>query len=442
MITKNHFLAITYSKFCINRLEETTMPKAMQYTKGSIIYFQGDRDERIFILQKGMIILTSTDIETGVPITEYIREGEFFGVKSAFGHFPREETATVVSEAIAVSMTLQEFEVLFSSNKQVIMKMLKVFSNQLRAIHKKIESILNSTEDIDQYSGMESVAKSFYDDEQYKSCADVCQKLLTRFPDAPNKENVAKLYTDSKKRADMQASKGINKNESLNVVPGVAQQAALKQFSLPAFSRFAKQFEGGDVIISEYEPGDCFYLIQSGQVQLVKCVNGVKKNLDILMPSEFFGEMAILENSPRSATCVAIDKVEVLEFNKENFEILITGNPQIALILIRLFCKRIYDQKRRFKILVLQDKQARIADVFLMFEELNPSSNPNERSRRFNLTMQDLSHWAGLPVDVVRDEMNKFIEKRKIEVFDTHMIVTNIVDLKRFVDQKSAQRHV
>ena len=211
---------------------------------------------------------------------------------------------------------------------------------------------------------------------------------------------------------------------------------------MPAFSRFAKKFEPGSVIISEYEPGDCFYLIQSGQVQLVKCVNGQKKNLDILMPSEFFGEMAILENTPRSATCIAIDNVEVLEFNKENFEILITGNPQIALILLKLFCKRIYDQKRRLKILVLQDKQARIGDVFLMFDELNPSSNPNERSRRFNLTMQDLSHWTGLPLDEVRDEMNKFIEKRKIEVFEKHMIVTNIVDMKRFVDQKSAQRQV
>ena len=63
------------------------MPKAMQYTKGSIIYFSGDRDERIFILQQGLIVLTSTDIETGVPQTEHIKRGEFFGVKSALGAF-------------------------------------------------------------------------------------------------------------------------------------------------------------------------------------------------------------------------------------------------------------------------------------------------------------------------------------------------------------------
>ena len=228
--------------------------------------------------------------------------------------------------------------------------------------------------------------------------------------------------------------------ETTNVSASV-MTGTLKQFSLPAFSRFAKTFESGSVIIAEYEPGDCFYLIQSGRVQLVKCVNGAKKNLDILKPGEFFGEMAILENSPRSATCVAIDTVEVLEFSKENFELLITGNPQIALMLLKLFCKRIYDQKRRFRILVIQDNQARVGDVFLMFDELNPGTNPNDRSRRFNLTVQDVSHWAGLPVDVVRDEINKFVEKRKIEVYDNHIVVTNIVDMKRFVDSRIQMRH-
>jgi len=417
------------------------MPKAMQYSKGSVIYFSGDKDERIFILQKGMILLTSTDIETGAPVTEYIREGEFFGVKSALGHFPREESATVFTDSVCISMTVQEFENLFSSNKQIIMKMLKVFSNQLRKIHKKIEDILHDEISEDQFEGMENVAKSFYEDEEYKSCADVCLKFLKLFPDAPNKNYMAKLYIDSKKRLEMQKERGLIRKDIGKGLGNGNVQSALKHFSLPAFSRFAKKFEPGDVIISEYEPGDCFYLIQSGQVQLVKSVNGKKKNLDILMPSEFFGEMAILENSPRSATCVAIDNVEVLEFNKENFEILITGNPQIALILLKLFCKRIYDQKRRLKILVLQDKQAKIGDVFLMFDEMNGSVNSHERTRKFNLTISDLSHWTGLSVDEVRDEVNKFVEKRKLEVYDSYIIVTNIVDMRRFVDQKSLLRH-
>jgi len=409
------------------------MPKAMQYTKGSIIYFEGDHDERIFIMQQGAVLLTSTDIESGQPVAEQVKSGEFFGVKSAFGHFKREETATALVPTVAVALTIQEFEILFSNNKPLIMKMLRVFSNQLRQIHKKTESILNNVQE-DQQSGMLAVAKSFYDDEQYRSACDVYLKFLKRYPNSPEKEAVAKKYNDSKLRSDKMSVQNRGATFEYEDDGGAS---SLKLFSLPAFERFEKTYGPGEVIISEYEPGDCFYLIQSGRVQLVKCVNGSKKNLDILKPGEFFGEMAILDNSPRSATCMAAGKVKCLEFNKENFELLITGNPQMALLLLKLFCKRIYDQKRRFKILVVKDLQARIADVFMLLDEMNPVMNEAEKQRRFNVTISDVAHWAGLSSEVARDEINKFVERRKIEVYDNYMIINNINDMKRTYDTRA-----
>jgi len=409
------------------------MPKAMQYTKGSIVYFEGDKDERIFILQKGILVLTTTDVETHQPVTEQVKNGEFFGVKSALGRFPREETATALTDCVTIALTIQEFEQIFSSNKQIIMKMLRVFSNQLRLIHKKTEAILNNVPE-DQQTGMIAVAKSFYNDEEYLSCCDICVKFLSLYPNTSKKDEVAKLYADAKLRNTKikEKTKSTDTSEEDEEASG-----ALKQFALPAFKRFAKQYKPGNVIISEFEPGNSFYLIQSGRVQLVKCVNGAKKNLDIMKPGEFFGEMAILDNSPRSATCVAIGNVECLEFNKENFELLIMGNPQIAIILLKLFCKRIYDQRRRLRTLAIKDVQARIADVFLMFDEMNPSANTNDRQRKFNVSAGDVAHWARLTPDATRDEINKFVEKRKIEVYDNYIIVDNIADMKRIVDTRS-----
>jgi len=409
------------------------MPKAMQYTKGSIVYFEGDKDERIFILQKGILVLTTTDVETHQPVTEQVKNGEFFGVKSALGRFPREETATALTDCVSIALTIQEFEQIFSSNKEIIMKMLRVFSNQLRLIHKKTEAILNNVPE-DQQTGMIAVAKSFYNDEEYLSCCDICVKFLSLYPNTAKKDEVAKLYADAKLR-NTKIKEKIKSSDTAE--EDEEASGALKQFALPAFKRFAKQYKPGNVIISEFEPGNSFYLIQSGRVQLVKCVNGAKKNLDIMKPGEFFGEMAILDNSPRSATCVAIGNVECLEFNKENFQLLIMGNPQIAIILLKLFCKRIYDQRRRLRTLAIKDVQARIADVFLMFDEMNPSVNANDRQRKFNVSAADVAHWAGLSPEATRDEINKFVEKRKIEVYDNYIIVDNIADMKRIVDTRS-----
>ena len=151
--------------------------------------------------------------------------------------------------------------------------------------------------------------------------------------------------------------------------------------------------------------------------------------------------MAILDNTPRSATCVAKGHVECLEFNKANFEMLITGNPQLALILLKIFCKRIYDQKRRLRILVISDPQARIADVFCMFDEMNPDASRADRRRKFTITEQDIIHWSGLSASVVKDELHRFVISRKIEMFENYMIVNNIADMQRIVEARTDMKH-
>lgn len=406
------------------------MPKLVNFSKGSIVYFEDDKDDKIYILQSGTIILTSIDPETKITVTNQVKPGEFFGVKSALGRFPREETATVLQDSQVIALTVPEFEKNFSGNKQIIMKMLRVFSAQLRQIHKRIEQILNSTPESPQ-AGMLAVAKSLFEDEEFVSCYDVCLKYLKRFPQSPYIEHVKKLFAASQMYLE---KRGMPKYEA----PEDGGLGALKQFELSAFERFAKKYAPGQVVISEFEPGDTFYLIQRGSVQLMKYVNGTEKNLDILKPGEFFGEMAILDNSPRSATCMAKTSVKCLEFSKENFESIVTGNAVLALNLLKLFCKRIYDQRRRFKILAIKDLQARIADVFILLDEMNPPNNPNERSRKFYVNTGDIAHWAGLSFEITREEINRLVEKRKIEVYNDSIVVANITDMQRIVDTRSS----
>jgi len=205
---------------------------------------------------------------------------------------------------------------------------------------------------------------------------------------------------------------------------------------MSAFGRFARTFQAGEMIFSEFEPGDNFYLIQSGRVELVKLIGDIEKTLDILQPSEMFGEMAILENSPRSATAIALDTVKVLEFNSQNFEILMLGNPQIALKLLKMFSKRIYDSKRRFMILTLVEPQAKIADVFLMLDESNTDMDKSSEKREFKTTVDDIAHWAGMTVNETREILSHFVTQRRVEMFPDRIVVKNINDFSRFVSSR------
>ncbi|RKX81757.1 MAG: Crp/Fnr family transcriptional regulator [Spirochaetes bacterium] len=202
------------------------------------------------------------------------------------------------------------------------------------------------------------------------------------------------------------------------------------------FSRFGVTFQQGDIIFCEYEPGDNFYLIQSGRVQILKIMGDIEKTIDILQPGEIFGEMAILEEAPRSATAVALDSVKALEFNRENFEILMQGNPQIALKLLKLFTKRIYDQKRRFMILTLDDIEARVADVFLMLAENTSADNEGIDKREFAASIDDIAHWAGMSPAKCREVLNHFLAQRRVEIYPNKIVVKNINDFARFVNSK------
>ena len=210
------------------------------------------------------------------------------------------------------------------------------------------------------------------------------------------------------------------------------------------FQRFARTFQKNDIIFCEFEPGDTFYLIQSGRVEIVKIMGDLQKTVDVLHPGEIFGEMAILEEAPRSATAVALDKVVALEFNRENFQVLMQGNPQIAMKLLKLYTKRIYDQKRRFMILTLEDPESRIADVFLMLAETQPRSNPDEdddsSSVELAATVDDIAHWAGMPPEKCRAVINHFVSQRRIEVLPDKIVVRNVNDFSRFV--ASRRRHL
>jgi len=122
------------------------LPIIRNYKPGSIIYFEGDKASEIYILQSGKVVLTYHAVDTGEEISETIGNGEFFGVKSVLGKYPREETAQVVAPSVVVVLTPDEFEQMVMKNFRILIKMLKVFSNQLRRIGKRVREILEKGE--------------------------------------------------------------------------------------------------------------------------------------------------------------------------------------------------------------------------------------------------------------------------------------------------------
>jgi CRP/FNR family transcriptional regulator, cyclic AMP receptor protein len=104
-----------------------------------------------------------------------------------------------------------------------------------------------------------------------------------------------------------------------------------------------KLYQDGDVIVRQGDPGDCMYVVQEGQVEVVSEREGDEFRLALLGEGEFFGEMAIFERKPRSATVRAKGQARVLSVDRKNFLGRIHDDPSIAYRLVQTMSKRIRD---------------------------------------------------------------------------------------------------
>ncbi len=158
------------------------MPKAVQYRANSIIYFKGDQSERIFLLNAGKISLSYVDTESGQEMRDLIKTGEFFGVKSALGHYAREETAMVLQDSTVMAFSVGEFEQLATKNTRIITKMLKVFSNQLRRIHKQVETLLVGDEQVNPETGLYKIGEYYMKNKRYGQALHAYKRYLVYYP--------------------------------------------------------------------------------------------------------------------------------------------------------------------------------------------------------------------------------------------------------------------
>lgn len=157
-------------------------PKSMQYKANSIIFFKGDLSDRVFLLNAGKVTLNSTDIETGVEIHDLIKTGEFFGVKSALGRYQREETAQVLTDSTVIAFTVPEFEQLALQNTRIIMKMLKVFSNQLRRVHGQVQNLIGTEEQFKPETGLYNIGEYYLKNRRYSQALYAFKRYLTYYP--------------------------------------------------------------------------------------------------------------------------------------------------------------------------------------------------------------------------------------------------------------------
>src|SRR5207253_6390039 len=182
--------------------------------------------------------------------------------------------------------------------------------------------------------------------------------------------------------------------------------------------RFARDFAAGTVLFEEGAPGDFMYVVQSGEVEIRRQVGETARVLAVLPPGEFFGEMAILNGRPRSATAVVRTDARLLVIEGSTFEAMLRARPEIALRIIKSIATRLESANQHIELLLLPTPNHRVVQCLRhMAEEQMLLAGGQVREGTAILVpkrVEDIAVRVGLPVHEVMDVVDRLRAARLV----------------------------
>jgi CRP/FNR family transcriptional regulator, cyclic AMP receptor protein len=201
------------------------------------------------------------------------------------------------------------------------------------------------------------------------------------------------------------------------------------------FERYGKVFKAGTRIFQEGDPGEEMFIIQSGQVKITKKTQDGEKTLVILSEGDFFGEMAVIDNEPRSASAVAQTDTKLIALNQAVFEATMQSNAHIVKKILRNMSSRLRETNKQLAILMLKDHNRRVANTLLQLCQKHGRQTPQGFSMDITLAVPELANMVGLSDDPakVRDILLKMEKNKILQLSGNAIQVLSIESLDKFI---------
>jgi CRP/FNR family cyclic AMP-dependent transcriptional regulator len=174
-----------------------------------------------------------------------------------------------------------------------------------------------------------------------------------------------------------------------------------------------KTFSRGTTIIAAGDTTESLYVIISGRLKVMMSDDeGREVILAILGPNEFFGEMGLLDDHPRSASVVAIEACELLTLAKRDFKKCLADNFEMTMTVVRGLVKRLREADQKIGSLALMDVYGRVARLLLEMSEIVDGQKVVTKK----LAKQDIAKMIGASREMVSRVMKDLQAGGFIEV--------------------------
>jgi CRP/FNR family cyclic AMP-dependent transcriptional regulator len=201
--------------------------------------------------------------------------------------------------------------------------------------------------------------------------------------------------------------------EVLRTVPLFSQVPERDLLALAGLVRERRQ-PRGSMILTQGDEGEALFLIRTGQVKVsVVAEDGREVILSVLGPGSFFGEMALLDDEPRSAHVFAMEESVLLSLRREDFRARLAQSPELGIALLRELSRRLRRADDTITSLMLLDVNGRVAHLLL---ELAREEGAGGTTIARRLTHAAIGQMVGASRETVSRTMRNLVLRQVIAV--------------------------
>jgi len=193
-------------------------------------------------------------------------------------------------------------------------------------------------------------------------------------------------------------------------------------------SVFTRSYRAGELVYDEGWAGDALFVIQAGQVEIIRQDAAGQRVLSRHGPGDFFGEMGVLLGRPRTARAVAISDLRLLQLDASTFETMCAEQPEIAIRVIQRLAARTIHLEQRLAAIGADDVLRPLVRVLVRRAERGPEG------LRVGLTLRELAAESGVsPVEAHR-ALSQLLDRRVVRLVDDVLWIPDLDALSGALD--------
>jgi CRP/FNR family cyclic AMP-dependent transcriptional regulator len=215
----------------------------------------------------------------------------------------------------------------------------------------------------------------------------------------------------------------LDERELLRTVPVFAE---LADTDIDALARLCtkRRYPKDTVVFFENEDGEFFFMILEGRIKVtILGDDGREIILSVLGPGDFFGEMALLDNEPRSATAIAAEESELLSLHRTDFQTVLSDNRNILGSFIKILTSRLRRANHQISTLALLDVYGRVARVILEMAREEGKRLKDGRIAFRRATHQEIANRIGTTRETVTRMLKELERQGLIDVQGKEIVV-------------------